>query len=70
MSPLIFDTHAGMDKDDANEALLESLVKESNVRVATLSEVPPDDISRLDEPVLEVVHAPALNLMYLRQPVL
>ena len=59
-----------MDKDDANEALLESLVKESNVRVATLSEVPPDDISRLDEPVLEVARAPALNLMYLRQPVL
>jgi hypothetical protein len=43
-----------MDEDDANEALLESLIKESNVRVATLSEVPPDDISRLDEPVLEV----------------
>jgi hypothetical protein len=46
-----------MDEDDANEALLESLVKESNVRVATLSEVPPDDIFRLDEPVLDVAGA-------------
>jgi hypothetical protein len=46
-----------MDEDDANEALLESLVKELNVRVATLSEVPPDDISRLDEPVLDVAGA-------------
>jgi hypothetical protein len=46
-----------MDKDDANEALLESLIKELNVRVATLSEVPPDDISRLDELVPDVAGA-------------
>jgi len=54
---LIFNTRAGMDKDDANEVLLESPIKELNVHVATLTEVPPDDISRLDE----LPHA--LNLM-------
>ena len=46
-----------MDEDDANEVLFESLIKESNVRVATLSEVPPDDISRLKEPPLDVAGA-------------
>jgi hypothetical protein len=52
-SPLILDTHARMDEDDANKTLLESPINESNVHVATLSEVPPDDISRIDEPVLK-----------------
>jgi hypothetical protein len=48
---------AGTDEDDANEALLESQIKESNMRVATSSDVPPDDISRLDESVLDVAGA-------------
>jgi hypothetical protein len=43
-----------MDEDDANEAPLESPIEQSNVHVATLSKVPPDGISRLDEPVLDV----------------
>jgi hypothetical protein len=46
-----------MDEDDPNEATLESLIKELNARIATLSEVSPDDISRLDEPVLDVAGA-------------
>jgi hypothetical protein len=51
-SPLILDTCAGMGKDHANKTLLESPINELNVHVATLSDVLPDDISRLDEPVL------------------
>jgi len=46
-----------MDEDDANEVLLEWAIKELNVRVATSSEIPPDDISRVDEPVLDVAGA-------------
>jgi hypothetical protein len=46
-----------MDKDDTNKAPLELLIKESNVHIATLSEVPPDNILRLDEPVLDVAGA-------------
>jgi hypothetical protein len=56
-----------MDEDDANEAPLESPIKESNLRVATLSKVPPDHVSRRDEPVLDVAGASwvphVLNLM-------
>ena len=46
-----------MDGDNANKVLLELPIKESNMRVAMSSEIPPDDISRVDELVLDVVGA-------------
>jgi hypothetical protein len=59
---------AGMDEDNANEVLLELPIKESNVCVATLSEVLPDNISRL----LWVPHAlnPMSSDIDLWQPML
>jgi hypothetical protein len=64
--------HAGMDKDNANKVPLELLIKELNVHIATLSEVLPDNISRLV--TMNQFSMYVLNLMLgvidLQQPVL